>query len=101
MEIKIIEEKDNPLLSRTEITFECLYHGEPTPTILEVKKKLVALLNSDNDLLVIDTLKPYFGEGKAKGYAKVYQDKKALDEIEPKHIIEKNSEEKAETEGEE
>jgi len=38
MEIKIIEEKDNPLLSRTEITFECLYHGEPTPTILEVKK---------------------------------------------------------------
>lgn len=100
MEIRITDEKENPLLSRTEIKFECLYHGEPTPKILEVKKKLVAMLNTDKDLLVVDTLRPYFGEGKAEGYAKLYQDKKALKEIEPKHIIEKNLEEKVETEGE-
>jgi len=101
MEIRITDEKENPLLSRTEIKFECLYQGEPTPKILEVKKKLVAMLNSDKDLLVVDTLRPYFGEGKAKGYAKLYQDKKALEKIEPEHVIEKNLEKKVEAEGEE
>ena len=54
MEIKIIEKKENPLLNRTEIKFECEYPTEGTPTILDVKHKLVALEDSSNDLLVVD-----------------------------------------------
>ena len=49
MEIKIIEEKENPLLNRTEIRFECDYEGEGTPKILDVKHKLVAIVNASKE----------------------------------------------------
>ncbi len=100
MEINIIKERENPLLSRDEIKFECLYPGESTPSIPQVKNKLVAILNSDKNLLIVDTLKPCSGEGKAEGYAKVYKNRAKLEEIEPQHIIEKNLE-ITETEAEE
>jgi small subunit ribosomal protein S24e len=55
-----------------------------------VKNKLVATLDVDKNLLVVDKLNPNFGEGKAKGYAKLYNSNKSLAEIERKHILEKN-----------
>lgn len=92
MEINIIEKTENPVLNRTEINFECLYPGKATPKILEVKNKLVALLDADKELLVVDQVKPRFGEGKAQGYAKIYDSKISLTEIESKHVLEKNKE---------
>ena len=92
MEININEKIENPLLNRTEIHFDCIYQGEATPKVLEVKNRLVATLNVDKKLLVVDKLKPTFGEGKAKGYAKLYDSEKSITEIEREHIIEKNQE---------
>ncbi len=90
MEINIQEETENKLLNRKEIHFECLYQGEATPHILDVKKKLVAQLDVDKTLLVVDKLKPSFGEGKAKGYAKIYDSEEYLNTIEPEHVLNKN-----------
>jgi len=92
MEINIIEKTENPLLNRTEIHFDCLYQGESTPKVLEVKNRLVAVLDVDKKLLVVDKLKPQFGEGKAKGYAKLYDSEENLSKIERKHVLEKNQE---------
>ncbi|MCE5213093.1 MAG: 30S ribosomal protein S24e [Methanobacterium sp.] len=90
MEINITQKTENPLLDRTEIQFDCTYQGESTPKVLEVKNRLVAVLDVDKNLLVVDKLKPQFGEGKAKGYAKLYDSAISLTQIEKKHIIEKN-----------
>ncbi len=90
MEININQQVENPVLNRTEIHFDCLYQGEATPKVLDVKNKLVATLNADKNLLVVDKLSPNFGEGKASGYAKLYDSQKSLTEIERKHILEKN-----------
>lgn len=90
MEINIIEETENKLLNRKEIHFECSYLGEATPPILDVKNKLVAQLDVDKTLLVVDKLKPSFGEGKAKGYAKIYESEEDLNTIEPEHVLNKN-----------
>ena len=90
MEININKKAENPLLDRTEIYFDCLYQGEATPKVLDVKNKLVATLDVDKNLLVVNKLNPNFGEGKAKGYAKLYNSDKSLAEIERKHILEKN-----------
>ncbi|MDR0912729.1 MAG: 30S ribosomal protein S24e [Methanobrevibacter sp.] len=95
MEIKVTQEKVNKLLKRTEIKFDCIYSGEATPTLLAVKNKLVALLNSQKNLLVVDNLQPHFGEAIASGYAKVYDSAEALKDIETKHVIEKNTGEEA------
>jgi len=92
MEININEKTKNPLLNRTEIHFDCLYQGEATPKVLEVKNRLVAVLDVDKKLLVVDKLDPVFGEGRAKGYAKLYDSEESLTQIERKHILEKNQE---------
>ncbi|MBM4240175.1 MAG: 30S ribosomal protein S24e [Euryarchaeota archaeon] len=101
MEIVIKDELKNPLLNRTEIHFDCLYQGETTPKILDVRNKLVSILNADKKLLVVDKIKPTFGEGRADGYAKVYDSKDCLEEIESKHILLKNQEPQKEEEPQE
>lgn len=98
MEIEIKEKIENPLLNRTEIHFDCIYQGEATPKTLDVKNKLVALLDADKNLLVVDNVLPKFGEGKADGYAKIYESEENLNKIETKHVLAKNQEPQAEEE---
>lgn len=102
MDIEIKEKTENPLLNRTEIHFDCIYQGESTPKVIDVKNKLVALLDADKNLLVVDKVLPKFGEGKAEGYAKIYDSEENLNEIETKHVLAKNQEpQKDEESGEE
>ena len=92
MEIEIKDKIENPLLNRTEVHFDCIYQGESTPKVMDVKNKLVALLDADKNLLVVDNVLPKFGEGKAEGYAKVYDSEENLKKIEQKHVLDKNQE---------
>lgn len=92
MEYTILEEKENKLLSRKEVKFEVDYEGEATPDIISVKNKLVALLGTKKDLIVVDNLQPKFGEPVGEGYAKIYNNKEALNEIETPSVLEKNKE---------
>ncbi|MBI5681151.1 MAG: 30S ribosomal protein S24e [Methanobacterium sp.] len=98
MEIEIREKIENPLLNRTEIHFDCIYQGESTPKVLDIKNKLVALLDADKNLLVVDKVLPNFGEGKADGYAKIYDSEENLNEIETEHVLAKNKETQEEEE---
>ena len=75
-----------------EIKFYVDYDGEATPKILDIKSKLVALLNTKKDLIVVDNVQPHYGEPRALGYAKVYGTVEDLEYIEAKHIIAKNEE---------
>ena len=68
---------------------------------MDVKNRLVAQLNVDKNLLVVDKVKPNFGEGRADGYAKLYDSEEKLVEIEKQHVLEKNKEAAEEAEEEE
>lgn len=92
MEIEFIEEKENKLFNRKEIKFYVDYDGEATPKILDIKSKLVALLNTKKELLVVDNVQPHYGEPKALGYAKVYATVEDLKYIETNHVLAKNEE---------
>ena len=92
MEIDIFEEKENKLFNRKEIKFYVDYEGEATPKALDIKSKLVALLNTKKELLVVDNVQPHYGEPKALGYAKVYETVDDLKYIETEHVIDKNAE---------
>ena len=92
MEIDIFEEKENKLFNRKEIKFYVDYDGEATPKVLDIKSKLVALLNTKKDLIVVDNVQPHYGEPKAAGYAKIYDTVEDLEYIETKHVIAKNIE---------
>lgn len=92
MEITIIEEKDNKIFKRNEVRFFVEYEGEATPKILDIKAKLVALLNTKKDLIVVDNVQPQYGEPKAYGYAKIYVTPADLKYIETESVIAKNTE---------
>ena len=100
MEIEFIEEKENKLFNRKEIKFYVDYEGEATPKALDIKSKLVALLNTKKELLVVDNVQPHYGEPKALGYAKVYDTVDDLKYIEAEHILAKNAEPEEEPEEE-
>ena len=101
MDITILEKKENPLLNRTEITFECDYQTEGTPKIIDVKHKLVALEDASKELLVVDSMKPSYGEAKAVGLAKIYNSIEDLNKIETDSVKNKNEEPEEEAEAEE
>ena len=92
MDITILDKKENPLLNRTEITFECDYQTEGTPKIIDVKHKLVALEDASKELLVVDSMKPSYGEAKAVGLAKIYNSIEDLNKIETDSVKNKNEE---------
>ena len=92
MEIEFIEEKENKLFNRKEIKFYVDYDGEATPKVLDIKSKLIALLNTKKELIVVDNVQPHYGEPRALGYAKVYDTVDDLTYIETEHVIAKNAE---------
>lgn len=89
MEIEILSEKENPLLERKEVNFRVIYEGA-TPKVNDIRNKLIETLKSDKNLTVVDSVKPEFGRTAAHGYVKIYENSKAI-QIEPKHLIKKNS----------
>lgn len=101
MEIEMIEEKENKIFNRKELKFYVNYEGEATPKIIDVKNRLVAQLDSQKDLVVVDTIDPFYGEPRALGYAKVYATKEDVDYIETESVILKNTEVAEEPEEEE
>jgi len=98
LNIEITEEKKNPLIERTELTFRIDHFGESTPNRLEVKKKIAALQGSDEKLTIIKKLDTHFGVSYTIGQAYIYENSKELIYFEPFHIQVRNLEKDKRTE---
>ncbi len=83
MELKIIDKKKKPLLSREEITAEIFFDGK-TPSKTEVKKLILNDVKANRDLVIIKKIRTYFGIRKATVTVYVYGSKEAKGKIEPK-----------------
>lgn len=77
MDIKIVEQRENPLFSRNEVKFLVTFTGA-TPSRKDVKQALCEKLGSDARKTVIDELLQGFGKMEIKGYAKIYNDENAM-----------------------
>jgi small subunit ribosomal protein S24e len=89
MDIEILDEEENSLLHRTDVTFEVV-HDDATPSRLSVRDSLAATLNRDADQVVVHELDTKFGMRKTVGYAKVYDTAADAAEIEEEHMLERN-----------
>jgi small subunit ribosomal protein S24e len=98
LNIEIIEEKKNPLVDRTELTFRIDHFGMGTPNRLEVKKKLSAMQGSNEKLTIIKRLDTHFGVSHTIGKAYIYDNAKDLQLYEPLHIQVRNIEKDKRTE---
>ena len=91
MEIKIIQKKKNPLLSRLEVEAEASFLNEATPKKEDVKKKIASMEKADENLVVVKNISMKFGEGKANFLTYIYESKDKLIGIEPKKKSKKGS----------
>ncbi len=71
MHLEIEKEYKNPLMERTEIDFS-ISGIEITPSRKEVTKKIAALKNAKEELVVIEFLKQPFGKHSVNGRARIY-----------------------------
>ena len=92
MKIRIVSQKNNPLLKRREVTFE-VEHGETegTPTRFEVRKLLASMLNVNLQLVYVKRVDTKTGTMVALGEANAYDSIEQAKLVEPKHIIARNT----------
>jgi small subunit ribosomal protein S24e len=88
MEVEVLSDRKNPLLGRREVRFKASFQGM-TPKRMDVRNKVIAVLNSDKELTVLDLMETDFGAQIAQGYVKIYDDKKAM-KVEPRYKIYRN-----------
>ena len=85
MEVQIIKDKTNPILKRREISLKV--KDKVTPSRIEVKGKLAALLNSKPELIVIECLETAYGKQELAGTACIYQTEERLKQLAHEHLV--------------
>lgn len=106
MDVEIVSEEENPMLHRSDVTFE-ITHEEATPERLSVRDSLAAKLNKDAEEVVIREMNTKFGMRTTVGYAKVYESPDFARDVEQQHMLDRNKitagadEDEAADEGEE
>ena len=89
MDIAIVDEDENPMLHRRDVTFE-LVHEDATPERLSVRDSLAAKLNKDSKEVVVRNLDTKFGMRKTIGTARVYDSPQHAQDIEQNYMLNRN-----------
>jgi ribosomal protein S24E len=90
LDVKILDERPNPLMHRKEYTFEVDHAGAATPPRGEVRKELAELVKVPADRLIIERMNARFGTAKTRGEAMAYASKEAVDVTVREHILIRN-----------
>jgi small subunit ribosomal protein S24e len=90
LELKILEERPNPLLKRVEYRFEVIHPMAATPTRDEVRVEFAKAANVPKDRVVIERMNAKFGTAKTIGEAAAYESKQAAELIAREHILVRN-----------
>lgn len=83
MKVEIKNKKENPLLSRIEVSGIVIFEGS-TPSNLQVAQSIASQLKADASMVKMKNMYTGFGERRAEFTAFVYKSKADLDKIEPK-----------------
>jgi small subunit ribosomal protein S24e len=87
MEIKVVEERANPLLKRHEYRFEVTHPTGPTPKREEVRGELAKTIRAPKDRVIIERMHARFGTAVTRGEANVYDTAEAAKQITRGHIL--------------
>ncbi|MBN1786714.1 MAG: 30S ribosomal protein S24e [Candidatus Methanofastidiosa archaeon] len=101
MDIEIINQRENPLLGRTELEIK-ITHDKGTPKFQEIRSKIAALKDLDNDKFVLQAISAIYGTSTSTAEVRIYSSNEKLSSVEPTHVLKKNGfiEEKGEEEDE-
>lgn len=101
MELKILKQRETPLISRKRMTAEITF-DKATPSRGDIVKEIAKKEKVSENLVVVKHIYQRFGQLKAKAICHIYFNKEDLERIEPEYLKkkhgkkEKKAEEKAE-----
>jgi ribosomal protein S24E len=90
LEIKITEQRPNPLLKRTEYRFEIGHSAQSTPTRESIRSELAKDLKVPKDRVIVERMRSKFGTPKTVGEALVYTSTDDAKAIEREHVLIRN-----------
>ena len=92
MKLKIVSKEKNPLIKRTEVTFN-IEHAQTggTPSRAEVRTQLATQLKTKLELVYVKNIETKTGTMLAIGEANAYDSVEQAKLVEPKHIIARNA----------
>ncbi len=87
MKIKILNENENKLFHRKEVSFNANHDSESTPTKSTIYAYFSAKFKSPKTNMILKKLNTSFGAQSAKGMLYVYTNDKVMSQIETKNTI--------------
>jgi small subunit ribosomal protein S24e len=90
MEIKILEDRPNPLMKRHEYRFEIAHATAATPTRDEVRGELSKLVKAPKDRVIVERMRARYGTAVTRGDALVYENADAAKLTTREHILVRN-----------
>lgn len=85
MDIKIIEERENPFFNRKELKIEIMHTKQSTPSKASVVKELAAKYSVDESQIVIDYILTKTSVHEAIAKVKILKEKPEVKKTEEKH----------------
>jgi len=90
VEIRILEQRSNPLLKRHEYVFEAAHAAAATPSRDAVRGELSKLVAVPKERVVIERMRARYGTATTRGDAFVYESVDAAKAIARAHILVRN-----------
>ncbi|HTT35061.1 MAG TPA: 30S ribosomal protein S24e [Thermoplasmata archaeon] len=90
MELRILEERPNPLLERTEYRFEVSHPAGATPTRDAVRTELAKVTKLPKGRIIVERMHAKFGTATTVGLAAGYTSDAALLKVVREHILVRN-----------
>jgi small subunit ribosomal protein S24e len=90
VEIKILEDRPNPLLKRHEYHFEIAHATAATPSRDAVRGELAKLVKAPKDRVIVERMNARFGTAVTRGDAMVYDSTEAAKVTAREHILVRN-----------
>jgi small subunit ribosomal protein S24e len=90
MELKIVSQKQNPLLKRKEVQFTVEHTQGKTPARLDIKRSIASELQVSDKLVFVKRMKTMTGTNTAVGEANAYESEAQAKLIEPAYIMKRN-----------
>lgn len=90
MDVRVLEQRPNPLLKRVEVQFEVDHAGASTPRRAEVAGELAKQLKVPKERLVVESMHARFGLAQSRGEALVYANAESRDRVTREHILIRN-----------
>ncbi len=76
VKIKVVKERNNPVMKRKDLVLEVDYGGGPTPPKEEVRKAVSAELSVEPERVEVEKILSHSGKASGRAWVKIWDEKK-------------------------